>query len=310
MSKANIKTIRIATRESELAQVQARAVGDALVKANKGLEYELIFVTTTGDKFMGDLSKVGGKVAFVKEIEEMLLRGDAEIAAHSMKDVPTLLPEGLIIPSVLPRADIRDVVVCRKGELFANLKDGSIIGTSSVRRGAQIKCSFPHLKVKPIRGNVQTRISKLDKGEFDAIILAKCGLDRLGQEKRITTVLEPDMMCPSVSQAVIGVECREDDKETIKLLKTINHEPTWQCVNTERRYLDNLGGSCHTPIGGFVEITKGGNLRLIGLVSSLDGKKILRTRHKLAYDEWEKLADTSAADLMEQGAKELIAATL
>ena len=303
------KTIRIATRESKLAQVQAHAVGKALVAKNPGLEYELHFVTTTGDKFMGDLSKVGGKVAFVKEVDEAILRGDADIAAHSMKDVPTDMPESLVIKAMLPRADIRDAIVCREKEDFANLAEGAVVGTSSVRRAAQIRYAFPHLEVKPVRGNVQTRLEKLRKGEYDALVLAKAGLDRLDLQHRISDVLEPDMMCPAVSQGAIGVECRSNDPEMIKLVESINDEPTWHCVNAERAYLDHLGGSCHTPIAGFVEITKGGNLRLIGLVASEDGKKILRTRHKLGYDEWQKLAKDAADDLFEQGAKAIIEAT-
>lgn len=303
------KVIKIATRQSILAQVQARAVGDAIVKKHPDYEYELHFITTTGDKFMGDLSKVGGKVAFVKEVDEALLNGEAHIAAHSMKDVPTDMPEGLVIRAMLPRADIRDAIVCREGEDFANLKEGAIVGTSSVRRAAQLRYAFPHLEVKPVRGNVQTRLDKLRKREYDALVLAKAGLDRLDLEKRISDVLEPDMMCPAVSQGAIGVECRADDAEMVKIVESINDEPTWHCVNTERAYLDHLGGSCHTPIAGFVEITKGGNLRLIGLVASEDGKQILRTRHKMGYDEWEKLARTAADDLFDQGAEAIIAAT-
>lgn len=303
------KIIKIATRQSILAQVQARQVGDALVKKNPDYGYELHFVTTTGDKFMGDLSKVGGKVAFVKEVDEALLRGEADIAAHSMKDVPTDMPEGLAIQAMLPRADIRDAVVCRENEDFANLKNGAIVGTSSVRRAAQLRYAFPHLEVKPVRGNVQTRLEKLKNGEYDALVLAKAGLDRLDLQKRITDVLEPDIMCPAVSQGAIGVECRADDAEMMQLVQSINDAPTWHCVTTERAYLDHLGGSCHTPIAGFVEITKGGNLRLIGLVASEDGKQILRTRHKTTYDAWKKLAKTAADDLFAQGAEAIIAAT-
>ena len=303
------KTIRIATRQSVLAQVQARAVGDALVKKNPDYAYELHFVTTTGDKFMGDLAKVGGKVAFVKEVEEAIMNGEADIAAHSMKDVPTDMPEGMIIGAMLPRADIRDAVVCRPGEDFASLKPGAVVGTSSVRRAAQIRYAFPHLEVKPVRGNVQTRLEKLKAREYDALILAKAGLDRLDLQSRITVVFEPDMMCPSVSQGAIGVECAKDNAEMVELLKSINHEETSHCVQTERAYLDHLGGSCYTPIAGFVEITKGGNLRLIGLVASEDGKKILRTRHKMAFKDWQKLAKAAADDLFEQGAKDIIAAT-
>lgn len=303
------QTIKIATRQSKLAQAQAHLVGEALKKAHPGLGYELVFVTTTGDKFMGDLAQVGGKQAFVKEIQQALLDGDADMAAHSMKDLPTDPVENLEVAAVLERADIRDAVVCRPGEKFASLKEGSVVGTSSVRRQAQILNTFPHLRVKPVRGNVHTRLEKLEKGDFDALILAKAGLDRVNLAERITTVFEPDLMCPSVSQGAICVEIRADNHHARTLLEAINHPPTQRCVETERAFLDHLGGHCHTPIAGFVQITRNKNLRLIGLVASLDGKTILRTRHKHPYDDWQELAKAAADDLMQQGAAPLIAAT-
>lgn len=302
--------IKIATRQSKLAQAQACIVGDALKKAHPGLEYELVFVTTAGDKFMGDLAKIGGKQAFVKEIQQALLDGEADMAAHSMKDLPTDPIKGLEVAAVLPRADIRDVVICRKSEKFASLKEGSVVGTSSVRRQAQILTNFSHLKVKPVRGNVHTRLEKLENGEFDALVLAKSGLDRVDLSHKISAVLEPDIMCPSVSQGAICVEIRSENQTIKTLLEKINHVPSQRCVETERAFLDHLGGHCHTPIGGFVQITKNNNLRLIGLVSSLDGKKVLRTRHKLPYDDWQKLAKIAADDLMAQGAEPLIKACM
>ena len=310
MSTKSPNTIRIATRESKLAKAQADLVGKAISKAHPDLSYELVFVTTTGDKFMGDLSRVGGKVAFVKEVQQALLDGRADIAAHSMKDLPTDPVKGLEVGAVLERADIRDAVVCRKGERFAALKEGSVVGTSSVRRQAQLLAMFPHLRVKPVRGNVHTRLEKLETKDFDALILAKAGLERVGLDSKITTVFEPDIMCPSVSQGAICVETTTDASKTVKnVLASINHEPTQRCVETERAFLDHLGGHCHTPIAGSVQITKNKNLRLIGLVASLDGKKIIRTRHKYPYDQWETLAKTAADDLMAQGAEPLIAQT-
>ena len=305
----NNHTIRIATRQSKLAQAQARLVGEALKKAHDGLQYELVFVTTTGDKFMGDLARVGGKVAFVKEIQQTLLDGKADIAAHSMKDLPTDEVAGLKVSAVLERADIRDAIICRQGEDFASLKEGSVVGTSSVRRQAQILNTFPHLRVKPVRGNVHTRLEKLASGDVDALVLAKAGLDRVDLTQKITAVLEPDMMCPSVSQGAICLEIRTDDEQTEALVEKVNHPESQRCVDTERAFLDRLGGHCHTPIAGFVQITANRNLRLIGLVASLDGRKVLRTRHKAPYDDWQKLARTAADDLMEQGAGPLIADT-
>lgn len=304
------ETIKIATRESILAKAQADLVGKAITKTNPDLGYELVFVTTTGDKFMGDLARVGGKVAFVKEVQQALLDGRADIAAHSMKDLPTDPVEGLEVAAILERADIRDVVVCRRGEKFSGLKEGSVVGTSSVRRQAQLQATFPHLRVKPVRGNVHTRLEKLKNMDFDALILAKAGLERVGLEGKISTVLEPDMMCPSVSQGAICVETTTNASDTLKkTLAAINHEPTQRCVETERAFLDHLGGHCHTPIAGYVQITANKNLRLIGLVASLDGKTILRTRHKFPYDGWQELAKTAADDLMAQGAAPLIAQT-
>lgn len=300
---------RIATRQSKLAQAQANLVGKALVKADPGSRYELLFVTTTGDTFMGDLSKVGGKGAFVKEIEDALLRNEADIAVHSMKDVPHTLPEGLMVAACLPRDDIRDAVLCRDGGSLVALKNGAKIGTSAIRRAMQLRATFPHLNIVPLRGNVDTRIEKLDKGEVDAILLAKCGLDRLGLEGRISEVLEPDMMCPAGGQGAIGVECRESDADLRAVLAKINHADTFACVAAEREMLRVLGGNCHTPVAGFCQVTKNNNLRLIAMVGSPDGKTVLRTRHKMAYDRWQELGRAAAEDLLSQGAEEIIHAT-
>lgn len=300
--------LRIATRASALAQVQARRVGDALAEKNPGLTYDLHFVTTTGDKFMGDLSKVGGKGAFVKEIEDALLKQEADIAVHSMKDVPGELPAGLHIPAMLARNDLRDVIVCRTGETFLQLPHGARIGTSSLRRAAQLRSAFPYLTVVPLRGNVDSRLKKLDAREVDALVLAKAGLELLGAHARISDVLEPDMMCPAVGQGAIGVECRQNDAATNALLATISDADTVTCVNAERELLRTLGGSCHTPIAGFCQVTKGGNLRLIALVASLDGRTVLRARHKMTRDEAVVLGRAAGDDLLAQGAADIIRA--
>lgn len=303
------RTYRIATRQSRLAQAQANLVGKALIKADIGSQYELVFITTTGDTFMGDLSKVGGKGAFVKEIEEALLNGEADIAVHSMKDVPHTLPEGLLIAACLPRDDIRDAVLCRNGDSLVSLKPGAKIGTSAIRRAMQLRGNFPHLEIVPLRGNVDTRIEKLDKGEVDAILLAKCGLDRLNLQNRISEVLEPDMMCPAGGQGAIGIECRENDADLRKILATINDADTFACVRAEREMLRVLGGNCHTPVAGFCQVTKNNNLRLIAMVGSPDGKKVMRTRQKMGYDQWKELGEACAQDLLDQGAEEIIHAT-
>jgi len=301
--------IRIATRGSRLALVQARMAGDALQKQT-GRPYELISVKTTGDKFMGDLSTVGGKGVFVKEVEDAVMDGEADIAVHSMKDVPGPheQPAGLVIPAMLPREDIRDVCVCREGESFVALKKGSKIGTSSLRRATQLRATFPDLEVVPIRGNVDSRLEKLKNKEVDALMLAKAGLDRLNLTGRISEVFEPDMMCPAVGQGAIGVQCREDDADMIEMLKSINHTDTFTCVTAERAMLEVLAGNCHTPIAGYCEVTKGGSLRLIALVTSLDGREVVRTRQKMPYDNPITIGQTAGQDLQKQGADRIIAA--
>jgi hydroxymethylbilane synthase len=301
--------IRIATRGSRLALVQARLAGDALQK-HTGRPYALVTVKTTGDKFMGDLSTVGGKGVFVKEIEEALLAGEADIAVHSMKDMPGAdeQPKGLTVAAMLPREDIRDVCVCREGESFVALKPGAKIGTSSLRRATQLRNTFPYLEVVPIRGNVDSRLDKLKNREVDALILAKAGLDRLGLTHRISEVFEPDMMCPAVGQGAIGVQCREDDADMLQALAAINDADTFTCVNAERAMLHVLGGNCHTPIAGFCQVTKGGSLRLIALVASLDGKQVVRTRQKMPYADPQAIGRAAGDDLIAQGADRIIAA--
>lgn len=303
------RQFRIATRQSKLAQVQARKVGDLLKAAHPGSDYELVFVTTTGDTFLGDLSKVGGKEAFVKEIDAALLAGAADIAVHSMKDVPTDIEgKGLTIAAILPRNDKRDVIICRKGLSFTALGPGARVGTSSVRRAAQLRAAFPYLDVQPVRGNVDSRLAKLDNGDFDALVLAKAGLDLLGLTGRITDVLEPDMMCPAVAQGAIGIVCKAGDEALVKALKVVGDADTYTCVMAERDLLDTLGGSCHTPIAAFVEVTAGRNLRLIGMVVAPDGSQVIRVRDKVPYEEAATLGRKCGEQLLAQGAADIIAA--
>lgn len=303
------RTYRIATRQSKLAQIQARMVGDALVAADPGTKYELVFITTTGDKFMGDLAQVGGKGAFVKEVEDALLAKKADIAVHSLKDLPEPLPEGLTLVGCLPREDVRDTVICRPGESLVSLKEGATVGTSSMRRGAQIKAMFPHLKVKHFRGNVQTRLAKLDAGEVDATLLAKCGLERLKITERISEVLEPDVMCPAVGQGAIGFECRTDDTPLMKTLERMNDEKSFTCVKVERDLLLGLEGNCHTPIGGLCTYVGEDDLELSAVVLSIDGQSILRSSLRLPATQAADLGKQVAADLLAQGARAIIDAT-
>ena len=300
---------RIATRKSKLAQIQANQVGAELEKI--GHSYELVLIISTGDKSQktnGDLSKDGGKGAFIKEVQEAVDRGEADIAVHSMKDVPSDFerPEGFIIPSVLPRENHRDVIITRKGDTFLMLPKGSKIGTSSVRRASQIRANFPYLEVVHYRGNVDSRIEKLDNKVVDAIILAQAGIDRLGLTARIDEVLESDVMMPAFGQGIIGIECKADATEIIAELEKINHQETFKCLTVERAITNKLHGNCHTPMAGYAEISAGGSLRVVALVSSLDGQTVIRSRFKELDADPQLLGEKVATDLLEQGAADLI----
>lgn len=261
------------------------------------------------ERFQGDLQTIGGKGAFVKALEIDMLEGRADMAMHSLKDVPgdVDLPDGLVIPCMLERQDLRDAAVCREGVSFVGLKAGSKVGTSSVRRAAQLKMNFPHLEVVPLRGNADSRVAKVDSGEIDAAILAASGLRRIGLEGRICEVFEPDVMLPAVGQGVVCVECRSGDAEVRALLERINHADTFTCVQAERSMLRVLQGGCHSPIAGYCELTANRNLRLIAMVSSLDGKTVVRARAKMAYTEAAALGRAVAEDLLDQGAAPLLA---
>lgn len=304
------RTFRIASRRSKMALAQTNRIIAELKKVAPEHEYVIHEVVSDGDyeKYKGDLKQIGGKGAFVKALESDLLEGKADMAMHSMKDVPgdVDLPEGLVIPAMLERDDLRDAVVCRDGESFVGLKTGARVGTSSVRRAAQIRMAFPHLEVVPLRGNADTRVGKVDSGEVDAAILALAGLRRIGLENRVSEVFEPDTMLPCVGQGVVGVECKEDDAEAMALLARINHEETFACVTAERAMLKVLQGSCHTPIAGYCVVTANRNLRLIAMVSSMDGREVVRGRQKLAFEQVEELGQDVAQQLLEQGAKRLI----
>lgn len=304
------KKFKIVTRKSRLALAQVDLVIKAIQAKNPDFEYEIIEILSQGcyDRFKGDLHTIGGKGVFVKDLEKALLEGEADFAVHSMKDVPTdeEMPQGLVIPAVLPRADIRDVIVCREGDSLVSLKEGAMIGTSSVRRSSQIYASFPHLKTTPIRGNVDTRLQKLKNGEVDAVMLAKAGLDRLGLVDTITEVMEPDMIMPACGQGVVGIQCREKDSETAELLASINDEETMTCLTAERAMLQKLGGNCHTPIGGYCEYTLGGNLRLLAMVAAPDGSRVARARIKMPKDDPHAVGLAAADELLSQGAAEII----
>lgn len=304
------RTFKIATRKSKMAMVQTHRIIGLLKAVAPEHTFEPFEVVSDGcyERFKGDLQTIGGKGAFVKALEHAMLAGDADMAMHSLKDVPgdVDLPEGLTIPCMLQREDLRDAAVCRVGESLVSLKAGSKVGTSSVRRAAQLQMNFPHLEIVPLRGNADTRVGKVDSGEVDAAILALSGLRRIGLESRVTDVFEPDVMLPAIGQGVVCVETRSDDAESMRLLGLINHADTFTCIAAERALLMKLQGGCHTPIAGYCEITANRNLRLIAMVSSLDGATVLRARNKMPYGDAVALGETVAADLLEQGAAKLL----
>ncbi|MFM8800683.1 MAG: hydroxymethylbilane synthase [Tagaea sp.] len=269
--------LRIGTRGSPLALWQANETARLLKAAFPGLETAIVTIKTTGDRIQDrNLSEAGGKGLFTKEIEEALLDRSVDLAVHSMKDVPTWLPDGLGIVTVLPREDPRDALIARGGAAsLAALPRGAKIGTSSLRRAAQLKAKRPDLAVVEFRGNVETRLAKLEQGVADATFLAYAGLKRLGKTDAVSAVLEPSEMLPAVAQGAIGIEARLDDTRTRGFLAALDHAPTHDAVRAERGLLEKLDGSCRTPIGALATIDAAGRLRLDGLVVRPDGTDLL-----------------------------------
>ena len=271
-------TVRIGTRGSPLALAQSREVRARLIAARPELDEDAVTITvikTTGDRVLDrPLADIGGKGLFTKEIEEALLDGGIDIAVHSMKDVPTWLPDGLIIACLLPREDPRDALIARDGLGFTELPAGAVIGTASLRRRAQVLARRPDLKVVSLRGNVGTRLDKLAQGQVDATMLALAGLRRLGKADVVTAILDPSEMLPAVAQGAIGLECRAGDEATRELLALINHAETETRIAAERALLARLDGSCHTPIAGLAELA-GDTLTLRGLIAKTDGSAVV-----------------------------------
>jgi hydroxymethylbilane synthase len=271
--------LRIGTRGSPLALAQARMVKAALHAARPALadgEVEIVVMSTQGDRIQDrTLAEIGGKGLFTEEIEAGLLQGTLDLAVHSMKDMPTALPVGLVIGAVLPRADPRDALIARGPRSVADLPRDAVVGTASLRREAQLRAVRPDLVVVPLRGNVQTRLRKLEAGDVQATFLAMAGLIRLGLEGVVSAALEPDEMLPAVAQGAIGIECRTDDLPVRDLLARIDHAPTMIAITTERAFLGALDGSCRTPIAALAEPC-GTGLRLRGLVASPDGSAVER----------------------------------
>lgn len=305
----SISKLRIATRKSQLAMWQAEYVRDRLMAIHPELEVELVALSTKGDKILDTpLSKIGGKALFVKELEEAMLDGRADIAVHSMKDVPMSFPEGLGLSVIFAGADPSDAFVSNHYQSIDELPEGAKIGTASLRRGLQMREARPDLEILNLRGNVQTRLRKLDDGEFDAIILASSGLQRLGLDARIAHAMPPELCLPACGQGALGIECRLHDPEMIGLLAPLDDADTATRVRAERAMNTRLEGGCQVPIGGHAILDKDAEtLWLRGLVGNPEGTEVLRAEGKGSMYEPEALGIRVAEELLDQGAGDILA---
>ncbi len=303
----NNKTIlKIATRQSPLALWQANYVKDRLIQLYPALSVELVPMVTKGDVILDTpLAKIGGKGLFVKELETALLNGEADIAVHSMKDVPMQFPQGLGLSIICPREDPRDAFVSNKYRTLNELPQGAVVGTSSLRRQCQLKQLRPDLDIRSLRGNVGTRLSKLDQGDYDAVILASAGLIRLGLRERIASFIEPEISLPAAGQGAVGIECRVDDQEVHQLLAPLADATTTACVLAERAMNNRLQGGCQVPIGGYA-VLRNNEIHLRALVGALDGSAIIRAEGRSAVENGEELGVQIAEQLLRQGADKIL----
>ncbi len=298
----------IASRESALAMWQAEHIQDRLRALYPQTEVSILGMTTKGDQILDvSLSKIGGKGLFVKELETALEDGRADIAVHSLKDVPMHMPEGFVLATIGDREDPLDAFVSNNYESLASLPEGSVVGTSSLRRECQLRARFPHLKVEPLRGNVQTRLRKLDEGQYAAIILAAAGLKRLGLHDRIRGIISSEDSLPAVGQGALGIECLEGRADLIAMLQPLHDDNSAACVLAERAMSRTLGGSCQVPLGGFAELVDG-TLRMRGFVATPDGQRMLRAEAVGDVANPEALGIQIAEVLLAQGAGEILAA--
>ena len=294
--------IRIATRKSPLALWQANFVKQNLLLAHKDLKVELIPMVTQGDIILDSpLSKIGGKGLFVKQLEQAILNNEADIAVHSIKDIPAQFPEGLMLAAICQRDEVRDAFVANKYASLNDLPEGAIVGTSSLRRQCQLRSHYPHLIIKDLRGNVGTRLNKLDDGQYDAIILASVGLKRLSLEHRITQYIGTDLMLPAVGQGAIGIESRTDDKQILDIISVLDDKESRACIQAERAMNNALQGGCQVPIAGYCRLNND-ELTLQGLVGRVDGSKIIKQQITGFINEAESLGEKLAKQLLNQGA--------
>jgi hydroxymethylbilane synthase len=300
-------SLRIATRKSPLALWQANHVREALLARNPGLKVELLTMTTQGDKILDTpLAKVGGKGLFVKELELGMLEGRADLAVHSMKDVPVEFPDGLGLAAVLPREDPRDVLISNRFSSIDELPDGARVGTSSLRRQCQLRARRSNLQILDLRGNVNTRLKKLDEGAYDAILLAAAGVRRMGWESRITELLPPEQFLPAIGQGAIGIEIRLDDERVAGLVAQLNDPQTATRIAAERALNERLQGGCQVPIAGYSEISHG-VIVLRALVGRPDGSELVQGVISGKPEDAEELGQVLADDLLSRGAREILA---
>lgn len=300
-------TIRIATRKSPLALWQANYVAERLQAVYPNIKTELVTMVTRGDKILdAPLAKVGGKGLFVKELEQGMLEGKADIAVHSMKDVPVEFPEGLHLSAIMEREDPCDAMVSNHYKDSTELPEDARIGTSSLRRQCQIKARFPKARILSLRGNVNTRLAKLDAGDFDAIILASAGLKRLGMAQRITQRLTPELSLPAIGQGAIGIECRSNDETINALLTKLHDQETSICISAERAMNARLQGGCQVPIAGYAYLDAD-RLAIKGLVGKPDGSRIYTAELTGPKEQAQQLGTTVAEHLLDQGADQILA---
>lgn len=303
-------SLTIGTRQSLLALWQSNHIAALLRKQYPDCEVVLKKIVTKGDKILDvPLAQIGGKGLFTKEIEEELINGTVDLAVHSLKDMPTVLPEGLCLTAITERANVGDAFVSNKYNSFAELPQGATLGTSSLRRKAQLLAARPDLKIIDLRGNVDTRLRKLDEGQYDAIILAAAGLERLGHKDRIKEVIPPNVCLPAVGQGALAIESRSEDPEVRQMLDFLNDIPTRQATSAERAFLGLVEGGCQVPIGVHADV-EGENIKIEAIISSLDGKTVLRNTISGAAADGVELAKKLGKDMLANGGQEILATIL
>ncbi|WP_202112990.1 hydroxymethylbilane synthase [Gilliamella sp. Lep-s21] len=298
--------IRIATRKSPLALWQAKFVKQQLLAAHPNLTVELIPMVTKGDILLDSpLSKIGGKGLFVKQLEQAILNNEADIAVHSIKDIPTEFPKGLILATICKRGDVRDAFISNKYSSIDELPDNAVIGTSSLRRQCQLRAKYPHLQIKDLRGNIGTRLAKLDNQEYDAIILASVGLKRLKLENRIKQYIDTDLILPAVGQGAIGIETRTDDKKILEILSVLDDKDSRICIQAERAMNKALQGGCQVPIACYSQLCND-ILTLQGFVGRVDGMQIIKAQLQGPASQAKQLGHNLAIQLLNQGADKIL----